>query len=163
MELIEAVRAAVTPDFPIVFRFSQWKQGDYHHKMAKTPAELEAFLNPLTEAGVDYFHCSQRRFDDPEFDGSGLNLAGWAKKITGKPSITVGSVGLDSDFLRSYTGKVSNKAPIDALLKRLEADEFELVAVGRALLSDPEWANKVQQGREAEIVGFEPKHLKIFY
>ena len=156
VELVQACRAAVGPDFPIVFRYSQWKQGDYKHKMAETPQELEAFLGKLCDAGVDVFHASTRRFDDAEFEGSNLNLAGWSKKLTGKPAISVGSVGLDSDFLRSMVGKPSGTAGIDALLRRLERDEFDLVAVGRALLSDAEWGNKVQQGREKEIVAFTP-------
>lgn len=162
VELIQAVRAAVGPDFPIVFRYSQWKQGDYKHKMAQTPQELEAFLAPLSDAGVDIFHASTRRFNNPEFEGSGLNLAGWSKKLTGKPSITVGSVGLDSDFLRSYAGKPAHVASIDSLIDRLESEEFDLVAVGRALLSDAAWANKVGDGREAEIVPFEPVHMQRF-
>jgi len=162
VELIQAVRAAVGPDFPIVFRFSQWKQGDYRYKLCKDASELERFLTPLAAAGVDVFHASTRRFDDPEFEGSNLNLAGWTKKISGLPTITVGSVGLDSDFLRSYGGKDANKVGIDALIRRLENDEFDLVAVGRALLSDAAWANKVHEGREDEIVAFERKHMAIF-
>jgi len=162
VEVIEAIRAAVSDDFPVVFRYSQWKQGDYGHKMAKTPEELEAFLKPLSEAGVDYFHASTRRFNDPEFEGSNLNLAGWTQELTGKPTMTVGSVGLDSDFLRSYAGKVSHKQGVDALVRRLEAGEFDLVAVGRALLSDAEWSNKVREGREDEIVEFGPQHMQVF-
>jgi 2,4-dienoyl-CoA reductase-like NADH-dependent reductase (Old Yellow Enzyme family) len=162
VEIIEATRAAVSDDFPVVFRFSQWKQGDYKHKMAKTPEELEAFLMPLSDAGVDFFHASTRRFNDPEFEGSDLNLAGWTQKITGKPTMTVGSVGLDSDFLRSYAGKAAHKQGVDALIRRLEANEFDLVAVGRAFLSDAEWSNKVREGREDDIVEFEPKHMQVF-
>lgn len=160
VELIQAVRAAVSNDFPVVFRYSQWKQGDYKHKMAKDPKELEAFLTPLSEAGVDYFHASTRRFNDPEFEGSNLNLAGWSKKLTGKPSITVGSVGLDSDFLRSYGGKEAHRQGIDALIERLERDEFDLVAVGRALLADAEWANKIREGRENEIRVFQREMMQ---
>lgn len=163
VEVVEAVRKAVGDDFPIVFRYSQWKQGDYEHKMAKTPEELDAFLALLSNAGVDYFHASNRRFGDAEFEGSDLNLAGWSKKLTKKPSITVGSVGLDSDFLRSYAGKEANKAGLDDLIRRLEAKEFDLVAVGRALLSDPEWANKVKEGREEEIVTFTREYMKIYH
>ncbi len=161
VEVIEAVRAAAGPDFMLVFRFSQWKQGDYRHKMAKDPEELAGFLTPLSEAGVDIFHASTRRFNDPEFEGSGLNLAGWTKKLTGKPSITVGSVGLDSDFLRSYAGKESHQAGLDALIRRLEDDEFDLVAVGRALLSDAAWAKKVRAGHEDGIVQFGLEHMQV--
>ncbi|MFP6615191.1 MAG: NADH:flavin oxidoreductase [Candidatus Hydrogenedentota bacterium] len=159
VEVVETMRANVSDDFPIVFRFSQWKQGDYHHKMAPTPEELEAFVTPLSNAGVDYFHCSQRRFGTPEFEGSELNLAGWAKKITGKPSITVGSIGLDTDFLKSYAGAESSPTNVDDLIERLETDEFDLVAVGRALLSDPAWANKLRAGKEDEIIAFDLKHM----
>lgn len=161
VEVIEAVRAAAGPDFPLLFRFSQWKQGDYRHKMAKDPDELERFLTPLSEAGVDIFHASTRRFNDPEFEGSDLNLAGWTKKLTGKPSMTVGSVGLDSDFLRSYAGKEAHQAGLDALIRRLEHGEFDLVAVGRALLSDPAWAAKVRAGDEDEIVQFGLEHMQV--
>jgi len=60
---------------------------------------ITRFLGPLVDAGVDVFHCSTRRFWEPEFAGSDLNLAGWTKKLTGKPTITVGSVTLDQDLI----------------------------------------------------------------
>jgi hypothetical protein len=44
-------------------------------------------LAPLTDAGVDVSHCSTRRFWEPEFERSDLNLAGWVKKLTGKLTI----------------------------------------------------------------------------
>ena len=160
VELIQAVRAAVGPDFPIVLRFSQWKLGDYACKMLASPAELERFLLPLAAAGVDVFHASTRRFNDPEFEGSNLNLAGWTKKITGKPAITVGSVGLDMDMVRAlFQGETAHAAGLDALLERLDRDEFDLVAVGRALLGDPAWAAKVRDGRQDEIIAFSPEQL----
>lgn len=162
VEIIQAMRAVVSKDFPIMFRYSQWKQGDYRHKMAQTPHELEAFLTPLTDAGVDWFHASTRRFNDPEFQGSDLNLAGWTRKITGKPTMTVGSVGLDSDFLRSYGGMEASPAGIDALIARLDREEFDMVAVGRALLADPAWANKIRKGREADIIPFERRHMEEY-
>lgn len=79
-EVVRACRKAVGPDFPIILRISQWKSSDYTAKLAKTPEELEHFLAPLLEAGVDLFHCSTRRFWEPEFEGSDLNFAGWVKK-----------------------------------------------------------------------------------
>lgn len=161
VELIEAIRTRVGPDFPIVLRFSQWKLGDYECKMLADPSQLERFLTPLVQAGVDVFHASTRRFNEPEFPGSDLNLAGWTRKITGKPTITVGSVGLDIEFLRSsFQGDPAHRAGLDDLLRRLDAGEFDLVAVGRALLSDPAWADKVREGREDEIVSFSREHME---
>jgi 2,4-dienoyl-CoA reductase-like NADH-dependent reductase (Old Yellow Enzyme family) len=156
IELIQAVRAAVGPDFPIIFRFSQWKQQDYSARLVQTPEALGEFLQPLSDAGVDIFHCSTRRFWEPEFEGSDLNLAGWTRKLTGKPTITVGSVGLDGEFLQFMvnTDKIAQPASLDNLLQRLNNDEFDLVAVGRALLVDPDWAVKVRDGREQDILPF---------
>lgn len=161
VELVQAVRAAVGPGFPIIFRFSQWKQQDYSARLVQSPEELGAFLQPLADAGVDIFHCSTRRFWEPEFEGSRLNLAGWARKLVGKPTITVGSVGLDGEFLQFMvdTDKVAQPASLDDLLERLAHEEFDLVAVGRALLVDPDWAAKVREGREQDILPFSREAL----
>ena len=157
VEIVEAIRAAVGEDFPIIFRFSQWKQQDYNAKLCQTPEELTTFLTLLTNAGVDIFHASTRRFWLPEFEGSDLNLAGWTKKITNKPVITVGSVGLDSDFTGEGSmdlSGTSNPTGIDGLLARLNNDEFDLVAIGRALLVDAQWVNKIRDKKEDEIAPF---------
>ena len=159
-EVVAAVRRAVGPDFPISFRYSQWKMGDYDAKLAGNPQELERFLGPLVEAGVDVFHASTRRYFEPEFEGSGLNLAGWTERLTGKPAITVGSIGLDSDFLGAFRGRSAAVAGIDDLLERLGRGEFSLVALGRALLADAEWPRKVLEGRWDEIVPFTPECLE---
>ena len=164
VETIKAMRASVGPDFPIILRFSQWKQQDYTARLALTPDELAKFLEPLTDAGVDIFHASTRRFWEPEFPGSDLNLAGWTKKITGLPSITVGSVGLKGvDFVHSLrnpdTSEVSDLGELEA---RLARNEFDLVAVGRALISDPNWVAKVRDGRTTELQPFSPEALKAF-
>lgn len=158
-EIAAAVRDSVSPDFPVLFRYSQWKQEVYDAKLAETPQELEALLTPLAAAGVDAFHASTRRYWVPEFDGSDLNLAGWTKKLTGKPAITVGSVGLDGEFLRAFVGEGSTVRGIDDLLERLEAEEFDLVAVGRALLQDPEWAAKILAGRVDELAPYDAASL----
>ncbi|MEU6587216.1 NADH:flavin oxidoreductase [Nocardia sp. NPDC046763] len=159
-EIVAAVRAVVSPDFPVIFRYSQWKQEAYNARLAETPQQLEAILAPLAAAGVDAFHASTRRYWLPEFDDSDLNLAGWTKKLTGKTTITVGSVGLDGDFLRAFTGEGAALGSLDNLLDRLERDEFDLVAVGRALLQDPEWASKVLAGQIDELKPYDAAALK---
>ncbi len=161
-EVIHAVRKAVGRRFPIIFRFSQWKVGHYEAKLVHSPAELSDFLNPLCEAGVDIFHCSMRTFAAPEFAGSPLNLAGWTKKLTGKPTIAVGSVGLDAPFLASM-GEPPQRAGLERLVQMMNAGEFDLIAVGRALLADPAWASKVHQGQEADITPFTRRSLGRLY
>ncbi|MFJ8076392.1 NADH:flavin oxidoreductase [Streptomyces sp. NPDC096176] len=159
-EIVAAVREAVSPDFPVIFRYSQWKQEAYDARLAETPEELEAILAPLAAAGVDAFHASTRRYWLPEFEDSDLNLAGWTKKLTGRPTITVGSVGLDGDFIHSFRGEGAPVRGIDELLDRLERDEFDLVAVGRALLQDPEWAAKVLGNRFEDLKQYDAAALK---
>ncbi|MDR3691390.1 MAG: NADH:flavin oxidoreductase [Fimbriimonas sp.] len=159
VEVVKAVRAAVGPDFPVILRLSQWKPQDFSVKLAKTPDEMSAWLVPLREAGVDVFHCSQRRFWEPEFEGSDLNFAGWAKKLTGAATISVGSVALSGEFIAAFGGEVSQSAKLDELLRRMENEEFDLIAIGRSLISNPDWANKVQSGHATELQGFEAKLL----
>lgn len=160
VEIIEACRHAVGPDFPIILRFSQWKMSDYKAKLVNTPDQLAKFLAPLADAGVDIFHCSTRRFWEPEFEGSSLNLAGWTKKLTGRPTITVGSVGLDGEFTSS---KGASTTSLDGLIARLEKDEFDLVAIGRSLLIDPTWVAKVRDGQSDKLMAFRKEALHTLY
>ncbi|KAF1853345.1 hypothetical protein Lal_00009711 [Lupinus albus] len=163
VDVVKAIRAAVGEDFTIIIRLSQWKQQDYSVKLANTPEEMEEWLLPLKEAGVDIFHCSQRRFWEAEFEGSDLNFAGWAKKITGQPTITVGSVGLEGDFMAAFGGHGTEKADLTELTRRLERGEFDLVAVGRALLQDPEWVKKVKEEKTDELQDFKAESMAILY
>ncbi|GAB5452165.1 MAG: NADH:flavin oxidoreductase [Halioglobus sp.] len=162
IEIIEAVREAVGPDFPVILRWSQWKQQDFTARLVDTPELLEEFLLPLSDAGVDIFHCSTRRFWEPEFDGSDLNLAGWTKQITGKPTITVGSVGLNADFIPQPGEALFNSgepASLDNLVERMLAEEFDLVAVGRAMIANPDWPSLVRDGREDAISAYDQEML----
>jgi 2,4-dienoyl-CoA reductase-like NADH-dependent reductase (Old Yellow Enzyme family) len=186
-ELVAAVRAAIGPAVPISFRFSQWKQQDYSARLAESPAQLAAILQPLVDAGVDVFHASTRRFWEPEFPDSGLNLAGWTKALTGKPVITVGSICLDTEFLASDgeyealmqdfdesraagqeellagVGKLmsahSGVGGLHGLVERLAAEEFDLVAIGRALIANPDLPQLLQQERWDQIQPYDAAML----
>ena len=163
-QVIAAVRREVGENFPVILRYSQWKQQEFAARLANTPEELAQFLTPLSDAGVDIFHCSTRRFWEPEFEGSDLNLAGWTKKITGKATITVGSVGLNADFIPlpgEATFREAEPASLDRLMKRMARDEFDLVAVGRAMIANPDWANRVRDGELSEMHAFEKEQLLV--
>ena len=162
-EVVKSVRQAVGEDFPIILRLSHFKQQDLGARLARTPDEMADWLEPLAEAGVDVFHCSQRRFwepDFPEVDGKdGLNFAGWAKKLTGAATISVGSVGLSSDMVSTFSGEGSNATSLGSLLERMERGEFDLIAVGRALISDPTWVRKIKNGWLDQLKDFHPSSL----
>lgn len=159
IEVIKEVRRQVGDDFAVILRLSQFKQQAYDFKLAANPIEMDAWLNPLVDAGVDILHCSQRRFWEPEFEGSDLNFAGWAKKITGAATITVGSVGLTGEFMAAFRGEASQPASLEELERRMDRGDFDLVAVGRPLLSDPEWVKKIHEDRTDELKGFSKEAL----
>lgn len=155
-DIIRQIRARTAPDFPIVLRFSQWKLQDLHARPWPTPDALGQFLGPLVDAGIDIFHCSQRRFWLPEFEGSDLNLAGWTKKVSGKPTISVGSVTLGEEFTDALLveGVKGTLNGVEKLVERLDRGEFDLIAVGRALIANSDWVNLVRRGKQAELRPF---------
>ena len=159
VEVIKEVRKRVGEDFAVIIRLSQFKPSNYTAKLAANPQEMEAWLTPLADAGIDIFHASQRRFWEPEFEEGDLNFAGWAKKLTGKATITVGSVGLSGDFFGAFAGESSQASSLDELLRRYDRGDFDLVGVGRPLLSDPFWTKKIHEGRNNELKGFTPAAL----
>lgn len=155
-DMVSAVRREVGEGFCLLFRISQWKTGFYDAKVARDPRELASWLEPIADAGIDIFHCSQRRFWEPEFKDSDLNLAGWAKKVTGRPTITVGSIGLDRDLFSDFEQAGESKPDLkylDDLERRFERGDFDMVAIGRALLGDAQWLNKIRMG---DIAGLRP-------
>ncbi len=159
VEVIKEVRKRVGEDFAVIIRLSQFKPAAYDFKLAKNEQEMEQWLTPLADAGIDIFHCSQRRFWEPEFEGSDLNFAGWAKKLTGKATISVGSVGLDGDFFGAFAGQSSQPSSLEELVRRMDRGDFDLVAVGRPLLADPNWVEKIKNNRTEELKGFSKEAL----
>ncbi|HMO74640.1 MAG TPA: 12-oxophytodienoate reductase [Sphingopyxis sp.] len=178
VEVVAACRAATAPDFPILLRLSQWKQQDYRARLAETPDELADIVVPLSEAGADLFDCSTRRFWEPEFPGSDLGLSGWIKRLTGKPAMMVGSLGIAKEILEkdamaalravasgAGTG-TARAATIDGLphglddaLRRFSRGDFDLMGVGRMLISNPDFANRVQSGDHDGLLRYQTEHL----
>ena len=85
------------------------------------------------------------------------------KKLSGKPSITVGSVGLDTDMNAAFRGKDAAVQSLDKITALVASGEVDLEAVGRSLLMDPQWARKVREGRLGELKAFEAASMKTLY
>ena len=92
-----------------------------------------------------------------------MNLAGWAKKLSGLPTITVGSVGLSSEFIGAFRGEGSKTRPLTDVIERLDRGEFDMVGVGRALLQDPYWAQKVADENFDDLADYDAVALKTLY
>ena len=160
-QIVKAIRSEVSSDFIVGLRFSQWKQQDYEARLASSPEELKRVISPPAEAGLDYLHSSMRRFWDSEFEGSEENLAYWTKKITGLPTISVGSVGLDSDFIdMSAPASPTN---INIAIDDITNSKYDMVAVGRALIADHEWVIKMKEGRIGDVIPYTKEALFKLY
>lgn len=155
-EVVRAVRAEIGPDWPIVFRLSQWKMSDYEARILQDVGELQQVAAMLTEAGVDVFDISARRFWLPAFEEGGPSLAALFRAASGRPVIAVGSVGLDKPSVSRHerTAETMKAVPvgIENASAALAAGEFDLFAAGRTLLADPRWLEKILAGRLEELV-----------
>lgn len=148
--IVEAIRRDCGPDFIISLRFSQWKEKDFGARIADTPEDLAQLTGALKKAGCDLLHVSTRRFWEPAWEGQPASLAGWTKRLGGLPTIAVGSVGLDRDVMASFSqdGEARDElvTSFAALEKHFAAGEFDMIAVGRGLIADPDWVRKVEAG-----------------
>jgi 2,4-dienoyl-CoA reductase-like NADH-dependent reductase (Old Yellow Enzyme family) len=152
-QLVKEVRAAVGPRFPLGFRFSRWSNDEYSGNYLADPTRLQDVLLPLKQAGVDVFHASRGYgpFWLPEYKESSLSLAGWCRRTTAMPTITVGHVGLEP---RQFFSR--NEGGLATLMSQFAEGQFDLVAVGRALLKNPDWVNMVQRKEYAALIAVGP-------
>ncbi|GHU38268.1 12-oxophytodienoate reductase [Bacilli bacterium] len=159
-EIVSACRQAVGEKFPILFRLSQFQMYDFKAKLGETPEELIDVIRPLAKAGVDIFDCSALDFRDDAFRNVEGTLATWVKKIANKPVITTGSIGStipfsedmttivqalirSPDFLNQFSAKTAEVRYQEELLGKLEEKEVDLIGVGRPILLDSQWVEKV--------------------
>ncbi|MEQ8934465.1 MAG: 12-oxophytodienoate reductase [Amphiplicatus sp.] len=164
--IVREIKKRVGDDFPVCLRFSQWKFADYKTRLLESVADLEALVTPLVSAGVDMFHVSTRRFWESAFPDSPLTLAAWTRKLSGRPTIAVGSVSLSAPYdpkAKSGADNINQSEAtnsIDAIETGLANEDFDLIAVGRALISNPDWAQLVSEQRMDEIKSYDARMLE---
>ena len=132
VEVVEAVRAAVGPDFLVGIRISQGKVNDYHHKWANGQQDAEIIFSRVAAAGADYIHTTE--FDAQasafgEANSDGDTLAGYAKRFGKLPVIANGQLGTPD--------------AADAVLARGGAD---IVALGKSALANRDWPRRAVDG-----------------
>ncbi len=126
LEVVRAVREAVGPDYPLLYRLGAW-DGTKGGLMIDDAARV---ARALVEAGVDVVDvsggmCGSR----PDFlqgvQGYFVPLAARIRKEAGVPVICAGGI-TEPEFAN----------------RLVKYDRVDLVGVGRAMLADPGWARK---------------------
>lgn len=126
---LKKAREKVGRDFVIAFRIS----GDEHMPGGLTHDEIKKICQE-TEDLVDYIHLSDGCYEAtkyvfPDEDGTMLPYAESLKKALKVPVITPSIHNPD----------MANEA--------VETGKTDMVSLGRALIADPEWANKAAAGK----------------
>ena len=138
VEIITKTRESVAkhaPRMPIGVRVS----ADEHTPGGVTYEEMKKVVKTLVGLGIDYIHMSSGTYEAfkylfPDHDGTMLEEAQGFKKLLGIPIITP-SV---------YDPRLAEKA--------VSEGKTDMVSLGRQLIADPEWPNKVQEGRVKDLV-----------
>jgi 2,4-dienoyl-CoA reductase-like NADH-dependent reductase (Old Yellow Enzyme family) len=178
LEVVRTVRRAAGPDYPVIYRFSQWRIGDSDEVKFETPADLEQWVTALRDAGVDILHVSTPRATEPGFpelaagpaapaDSTGLagsdaslTLAGWSQKLSGLPAIAVGSVTATTTMTETRDGAADVVADPGPAIDLVERGEVELLAVGRALIGNPDWVKTVRDGDWHDLAPYDASLLE---
>jgi 2,4-dienoyl-CoA reductase-like NADH-dependent reductase (Old Yellow Enzyme family) len=143
LAVVRAVRAEIGNALPLFLRISNWKSAALDARMFATPSELEAWLVPFAEAGVDLFSVSSLRYDEPVFPGSALTFAGWVKKVTGVPVMAAGGIGMSGTMIDNLAGTTGLPQDVDDVARRISDGEIDLIGVGRAMVSNPTWPERI--------------------
>ncbi len=160
LQVVRKVREAVGPDFPIIYRFSQWSIGNYTEQKVRSPEELQTMVCALRDAGVTILHVSTRRAVDAGFpDRDERSLAGWTRLVAEIPVIAVGSVSVTLPLDQAYGKQSDRVSDPTAALRLLDEGEADLLAVGRALIANPEWVKTVRDGDWRSLKTFNKEML----
>ena len=158
VRIVKAIKAAVGTDMPVIMRLAQFAINDFEWETWANPEELAITVKCLVDAGVDLFHASSHRLNTPAFPktegAEGRSLAAYIKELSGCPTIAVGGVSYSATVFESLGGgDCVVTDPIDAV-EMVEAGDADLIAVGRALISNPDWCRKVEAGEWQSLNSF---------
>ena len=142
LEIFEAVRQRVGPDFPVTVRLNGT---DYAPESPITLDEALVFAKRLEEVGADALHVSGGtdiyldKLATTTYQKHGFNVY-LAEAVKKKSGVKVPVIA---------TGGITTPAFAEEILKAGKAD---LIALGRPALADPHWARKIEEGRPEDIV-----------
>ncbi len=142
IEVVEAVKGRVGPDFPVTVRLNGT---DYAPESPITIDEAIQFAKRLEEVGVDALHVSGgtdvylNKLATTTYVKHGFNVY-LAEAVKKKADIKVPVIA---------TGGITTPAFAEEILNQGKVD---FIALGRPALADPHWARKIEEGRPEDIV-----------
>ena len=139
LEIIRAIKNFVGKDFPVIYRYSV----THYLPGGREIEESLQMAKILKQAGVDAFHVDAGCYESfhwahpPTYQPPGclVNMAEAIKKVVDTPVIAVGKLGYP-----------------ELAEKVLREGKADFIAMGRSLLADPDWANKVRERRPEDII-----------
>jgi 2-enoate reductase len=139
LEIIKSIKTNVGLDFPVIFKYPI----KHYSEGGREVEESLEIARRLEEAGVDAIDatagCDEsvrgKTYPTYEPPGGWVNLAEAVKKIVKIPVIAVGRLGYP---------EIAEKA--------LQEGKADFIGLGRTLLADPEWPNKVKEGKLDDIL-----------
>lgn len=138
VEVTQAVRAKVGPDYPIIYRMSTQE----YVPGGLTLAETQIAAKLLQEAGVDCFHCAQGTYltqyiiVPPFFTPKApyIDNAAAIRSVVDVPVIAV--------------GKINDPYLAESVIEQGKAD---MVSMGRGSIADAEAPRKIMEGRADDV------------
>ncbi len=128
VEVAQAVRAAVGPEFTVGLRISQGKVNDFTHKWRDAENEAALIFGTLAKLPIDYVHTTEFEAWKSAF-GDGASLAALAMRHAGVSVIANGSL--------------QDPARAADLIGSGQAD---IVSLGRGALTHPDWPARLLRG-----------------
>lgn len=132
--VVHAVRLAIGPDIPLLYRFSIHSDDPAASDNPVTPDSLERLIGALEAEGVDMWDISCFKESRRGYFGTNVFLSDWVKRFSNKPRIVAGNLLTPQEASQYILG-----------------GHAEGVALARALIGDAEWANKARSGGADEI------------
>lgn len=152
IEIVQAIKAACGKDYPVILRFSIKSfvkairqgglPGENFNELGRDVAEALEAAKILQEAGYDAFDADAGTYDSwywahpPMYFKKGmyLGLAEQLKKVAAVPVMVA--------------GRMDNP---DMALDALNSGKIDAVGLGRPVLTDPDYVNKLRNGQLEDI------------
>jgi len=150
IEVFEAARLAVGPNFPLGIRLSadeHMEDGFTHEDMKRLVAILAAGNpmgnrlpgignNPLPIPGIDYLNISDGSYETVKHffpDEEAFHMLGEATSLRGVAKVP------------TICPSIHDPNNVE---KALKEDKIDMISLGRQTFADPDWVNKIKEGKK---------------